>query len=74
MSAKLPRSLRLSDHLSAHDLASTTAIEAIVALVEKAGTPCRVDFEITETAVMRDLEQASDGLIAVGAGFTHCAG
>ncbi|HEY8577605.1 MAG TPA: EAL domain-containing protein [Devosia sp.] len=64
-SARLPRSMRLSVNLSAHDLASTTAIEAIVALVQQAGRPCRVDFEITETAVMRDMEQASDALIAL---------
>lgn len=65
VSARLPRFLRLSVNLSAHDLASATAIEAIVALVESYGTPCRMDFEITETAVMRDLEQASDGLTAL---------
>lgn len=64
-SAKLPRSMRLSVNLSAHDLASTTAIESIVALVQQEGRPCRVDFEITETAVMRDMEQASDALIAL---------
>lgn len=63
VSPKLPRSMRLSVNLSANDLASTTAIEAIVALVEKAGKPCRVDFEITETAIMRDLEQANQGLV-----------
>jgi predicted signal transduction protein with EAL and GGDEF domain len=65
VSAKLPRSLRLSVNLSANDLTSTTAIEAIVALVEKSGKPCRVDFEITETAVLRDMEQANDGLVAL---------
>lgn len=64
-SEKLPKSQRLSVNLSAHDLGSTTAIEAIAAQVEKAGKPCRVDFEITETAVMRDLAQASDGLVAL---------
>lgn len=65
VSAKLPRSLRLSVNLSANDLTSTTAIEAIVTQVQKAGTPCRIDFEITETAVMHDLEQASDGLVTL---------
>ncbi|SEP76198.1 diguanylate cyclase/phosphodiesterase [Devosia sp. YR412] len=65
VSAKLPRSLRLSVNLSANDLASTTAVEAIVDLVESYGTPCRVDFEITETAMMRDMKQASDGLVAL---------
>ena len=65
VSAKLPKSMRLSVNLSANDLASTTAIEAIVAQVEKCGLPCRVDFEITETAMMRDMEQASDALVAL---------
>ena len=65
VSAKLPRSLRLSVNLSANDLASTTAIAAIVALVEKSGKPCRVDFEMTETAVLRDMEQANEGLVAL---------
>lgn len=64
-SASLPEPMRLSVNLSAHDLASTTAIEAIVALIERAGKPCRVDFEITETAVMRDFAQANDGLLAL---------
>lgn len=62
-SARLPKSLRLSVNLSAHDLASVTAIEAIVAMVTRAGTPCRIDFEITETAVMRDLNQANEALL-----------
>lgn len=65
VSAKLPKPLRLSVNLSANDLGSTTAIEAIVSQVQKAGTPCRVDFEITETAVMRDIEQACEGLLAL---------
>ena len=65
MSEKLPKPLRLSVNLSAHDLASTTAIEAIVAMVSRAGAPCRIDFEITETAVMRDLNQANQALLAL---------
>lgn len=65
VSAKLPKPLRLSVNLSAQDLGSTTAIEAIARLVEQAGTPCRIDFEITETAVMSDLAQANEGLLAL---------
>jgi diguanylate cyclase (GGDEF)-like protein len=65
MVEKLPRPLRLSVNLSAHDLASHTAIEAIVALVEEFGTPCRIDFEITETSVMRDLDQANAALLSL---------
>ncbi|HEV7344763.1 MAG TPA: EAL domain-containing protein [Devosia sp.] len=65
ISALLPKTIRLSVNLSAHDLGSTTAMEAIAAVVEKAGRPCRVDFEITETAVMHDIQQASDGLLTL---------
>ncbi|QDZ09664.1 EAL domain-containing protein [Devosia ginsengisoli] len=65
MTETLPRPLRLSVNLSAHDLGSTTAMEAIATLVEQAGRPCRVDFEITETAVMRDIGQANEGLLAL---------
>jgi diguanylate cyclase (GGDEF)-like protein len=65
VSEKLPKPLRLSVNLSAHDIGSTTAIEAIVALVERAGLPCRIDFEITETAIMLDMDQAHDALLAL---------
>jgi diguanylate cyclase (GGDEF)-like protein len=65
VSETLPKSLRLSVNLSAHDVGSTTTVEAIVALVETVGKPCRIDFEITETAVMRDLDQANDALVAL---------
>ena len=65
VSAKLPKPLRLSVNLSAQDLGSTTAMEAIARLVEQAGKPCRIDFEITETAVMSDLAQANEGLLAL---------
>ncbi|WP_332689431.1 putative bifunctional diguanylate cyclase/phosphodiesterase [Devosia sp.] len=64
-SVRLPKSLRLSVNLSAHDLASITAIGAIVAMVTRAGTPCRIDFEITETAVMRDMNQANEALLSL---------
>ncbi|MDB5530528.1 MAG: hypothetical protein JWR51_3631 [Devosia sp.] len=65
MVAQLPRPLRLSVNLSAHDLASHTAIEAIVAQVESFGTPCRIDFEITETSVMHDMGQANAALVSL---------
>ncbi len=65
VSAKLPKSVRLSVNLSAHDLGSTTAMEAIARLVEQDGTPCRVDFEITETAIMGDIAQANEGLLTL---------
>lgn len=65
VSANLPKKLRLSVNLSANDIGSATAIEQIVALVSVHGKPCRVDFEITETAVMRDLDQANKSLLAL---------
>lgn len=65
VSARLPKSVRLSVNLSAQDLGSTTAIEAIATLVEQAGKPCRVDFEITETAVMGDIDHANQGLVTL---------
>ncbi|HTM79086.1 MAG TPA: EAL domain-containing protein [Devosia sp.] len=65
MVEQLPRPLRLSVNLSANDLASHTAIEAIVALVGQFGTPCRIDFEITETSVMRDMKQANTALLSL---------
>lgn len=63
ISADLPRSIRLSVNLSANDIGSTTAIEQIVALFSANKSPCRIDFEITETAVMRDLGQANQALL-----------
>lgn len=65
VSDTLPRGLRLSVNLSAHDIGSTTAIERIVALVGAHQKPCRLDFEITETAVMHDLKQANASLLAL---------
>lgn len=62
---QLPPPMRLSVNLSAHDVSSMTAIEGIVSLIGKAGTPCRIDFEITETAVMGDMQQANAALLAL---------
>lgn len=65
VSAHLPKKLRISVNLSANDIGSATAIEQIVALVGAHAKPCRIDFEITETAVMRDLVQANTSLLAL---------
>ena len=65
MVEQLPKPLRLSVNLSANDLGSHTAIEAIVALVEEFGRPCRIDFEITETSVMGDMKQANTALLSL---------
>lgn len=63
VSAHLPSSIRLSVNLSANDIGSAVAIEQIVALFDNSTRPCRIDFEITETAVMRDLKQANLSLL-----------
>ena len=59
---QLPDPLRLSVNLSAADLGSVVAVQSIIRQVQRAGTPSRVDFEITETAVMHDMLQANDAL------------
>lgn len=65
VSRTLPTNIRLSVNLSANDIGSTTAIEAIAAQIELAPKPCRIDFEITETAVVRDLKQANESLLVL---------
>lgn len=63
--AGLPRGIRLSVNLSANDIGSPTAMEQIVALFGAHKSACRIDFEITETAVMRDLRQANQSLLTL---------
>jgi diguanylate cyclase (GGDEF)-like protein len=54
-----PEDVRLSFNLSAHDCGSNAAVERIIELVRSSGfAPARLDFEITETAVIQDLDQA----------------
>jgi diguanylate cyclase (GGDEF)-like protein len=56
---KWPEPMILSFNLSAHDLASAEGILRIMAIVKTSGVhPSRITFEITETAVMQDFEQA----------------
>jgi len=65
LSHTMPRNMRLSVNLSANDIGSSTAIAQIVAMVGAEDKPCRIDFEITETAAMRDLRQANTSLLAL---------
>lgn len=65
VSETIPTPVRLSVNLSANDIGSTAAIDQIVALVSAHSTPTRIDFELTETAVMRDLAQANRSLLAL---------
>jgi len=70
VSKALPPKVRLSVNLSAHDIGSEAAIDEIMKLVHAAPQPTRVDFEITETAVMRNLQQAREAvsrLLGLGA-------
>ena len=58
-----PDDLRLSFNLSAIDLISSDAIEQICQVVEQSGfSGTRIDFEITETAIMTDYERVRRSL------------
>jgi len=57
--SKMPEDIRLSFNLSAHDLMSPTAIDNILNLIKASGVqPERMEFEITETAMMVDFDTA----------------
>jgi len=68
-----PKHVILSFNLSAHDLASAEGMLRIMAIVKTSGVdPSRITFEITETAVMQDFEQACrsiDMLRRMGSGI-----
>jgi diguanylate cyclase (GGDEF)-like protein len=69
-----PEDVYLSFNLSPHDLSSPENTLKIVSIVLKSGfDPRRINFEITETAVMHDFEQASASiqmLRELGAGIS----
>jgi diguanylate cyclase (GGDEF)-like protein len=66
--AMWPEHMRISFNLSAVDVASPLSILKIIGVVESSGVkPSRIDFEITETAVMGNLAQASEALNALKA-------
>ncbi len=55
--------MRVSFNLSARDLRSAISIANICEAVKRSGVdPCRIEFEITETAMLTDFEQACDAL------------
>ena len=62
LGVNLPRGVRLSVNLSAHDIGSPAAIAAIKAQFDGLDHAPAIDFEITETAIMRDLDQAREAL------------
>ena len=58
-----PQDKRVSFNLSARDLRSGTAISSIIRAVKASGLdPRRIEFEITETAMLTDFEQACEAL------------
>ncbi len=61
--AAWPDHLRVSFNLSAQDVASPDTIAAVCDIIAGSGVnPARIDLEITETAVMRDFNQAREAL------------
>ncbi len=61
--ARWPDDIRLSFNLSNHDINSPEGVIRIIGIILKSGVdPRRIDFEITETAIMRDFEQAHSAM------------
>lgn len=60
-----PMDVRVSINLSARDIASMENVERLLDIVrESCIAPHRIDFEITETAIVCDFDQARDALAA----------
>ncbi|MDF1608336.1 EAL domain-containing protein [Hoeflea sp. YIM 152468] len=54
-----PEDVGLSFNLSTHDISTSDGVATIVGIILSSGVdPCRIDFEITETAMMYDFSQA----------------
>jgi len=63
-----PPNVRLSFNLSAKDITSPARMARIMSLVSQSGfDPHRIDFELTETTALNDLEQASAAIAALQA-------
>ena len=61
--AAWPETLRVAFNLSVYDLHSPQAMALIAQVVEQSGvSPHRIEFEITETAMLTDLDQALESL------------
>jgi diguanylate cyclase (GGDEF)-like protein len=66
--ARWPDHIRLSFNLSNHDISTSEGVVRIVGIVLQSGVdPRRIDFEITETSIMRDFEQAKSAIEAIKA-------
>ncbi len=63
-----PDEIRVSFNLSVRDIGSPEAIMKIFAIVRNSGVaPSRIDFEVTETALMRDFDKGCECLRALKA-------
>ncbi|WP_342359632.1 putative bifunctional diguanylate cyclase/phosphodiesterase [Terrarubrum flagellatum] len=63
IAAGWPSGLRLSFNLSAHDMGTPEAVLGIVSVIMKSGFEGgRLDFEITETALARDIQQVQSSI------------
>ncbi len=72
--AQWPDTVWLSFNLSARDVVSPQQIARIVDVIKTSGLdPARLDLEVTETAVMRDLAQAERALTTLKALGVHIA-
>ena len=61
--ASWPDDIRLSFNLLNHDINSPDGVVRIMGIILKSGVePRRIDFEITETAIMHDFEQAQSAI------------
>lgn len=64
--ATWPDTVRLSFNLSAANIAKTDYVRELVDEIHGHGiSPARIDFEITETAIIRDVYQAQDAITAL---------
>lgn len=58
-----PTEIRLSFNLSTHDITSSERMNRLIAIILRSGVhPSRLDFEITETAALTDMEQARSSI------------
>ncbi|KWV90393.1 bifunctional diguanylate cyclase/phosphodiesterase [Erythrobacter sp. YT30] len=56
-------SIPISINLSGHDLLSDPVIDAVIEIVREHGVdPSRIEFEVTETAMMADIQKAAANL------------
>ncbi len=63
-----PKHIRIAINLSARDIASMDAVDALIQIVRNSMVdPHRIDFEITETALVCDFDQARAALTKLAA-------